>query len=107
MTCFFIDIDPNEIAYKGYVDAAIANNRGDIDISQYPTVDYVEERLDEKADKTEVDGLTDRVTEGEAEQDTLKAKVNALEGALGEHRLRSSLGLKTTSGRVSSALKTM
>ena len=45
---FFIDIDPNEIAYKGYVDAAIANNRGDIDISQYPTVDYVEERLDEK-----------------------------------------------------------
>ena len=85
---FFIDIDPNEIAYKGYVDAAIANNRGDIDISQYPTVDYVEERLDEKADKTELDGLTDRVAEGESEQDTLKAKVNALEGALGEHRLR-------------------
>ena len=47
---FFIDIDPNEIAYKGYVDAAIANNRGDIDVNQYPTVDYVEERLDGKLD---------------------------------------------------------
>ena len=28
------------------------------------------------------------MSEGEAEQDTLKNKVNALEGALGEHRLR-------------------